>query len=221
METLPATSLTVPLLGKYITFTMIMVTLSVVISVWTLNARYRSSGTHTMSKYTKMLCFQVLPRFLFMDFPGTEVVVPGSEDIDIDFDEEIESDMARLENPFKTTRNRLNPEESKLDHIYGDATFDSTFIGVRPDHMRNADLSGICNLCSMRKYDKSRRYPAQVIKALDGVAFVAKHLRDDAESTQVNRYGNYSILFRRKKYLVLVRINDCFDPYSQSNYSIP
>ncbi len=41
MEIVPATSITIPLMGKYILFTMVMVSLSVFISVVTLNVRYR------------------------------------------------------------------------------------------------------------------------------------------------------------------------------------
>ena len=190
MEIVPATSITIPLMGKYILFTMVMVSLSVFISVVTLNVRFRSAGTHEMSKFTRMLFFRILPRFLWMDSPGTEVDVPG-EDTDFDFNDdsrEQQSDLARLENPFKTSRNRLNPSESDVDQIYGNSYVTSSFIGARPEHLRNVDISGFCKACSLRRWDLSRKYPPHMLKALDGSAFIAKHMTDDDKSNKVTAY---------------------------------
>ena len=188
MEIVPATSITIPLMGKYILFTMVMVSLSVFISVLTLNVRFRSAGTHEMSKFTRTLFFRILPRFLFMDSPGTEVKVVGEDNFDFDFSEEEgkqQSDLARLENPFKTSRNRLNPSESDVDQIYGNSYITSSFIGARPEHLRNVDISGFCKACATRRYDMSRHYPPHMLKALDGTAFIAKHMTDDDKSNKV------------------------------------
>ncbi|CAG5102578.1 Similar to nAChRalpha1: Acetylcholine receptor subunit alpha-like 1 (Drosophila melanogaster) [Cotesia congregata] len=45
-EIIPPTSLTVPLLGKYLLFTMVLVTLSVVVTIAVLNVNFRSPVTH-------------------------------------------------------------------------------------------------------------------------------------------------------------------------------
>lgn len=176
-------------MGKYILFTMVMVSLSVFISVVTLNVRFRSSGTHEMSKFTRTLFFRILPRFLFMDSPGTEVDVPG-ENSNFDFDfgddgDKQQSDLARLENPFKTSRNRLNPSESDVEQIYGNSYITSSFIGARPEHLRDVDISGFCKACATRRRDQSRRYPPHMLKALDGTGFIAKHMTDDDKSNKV------------------------------------
>uniref|UniRef100_A0A3Q1G832 Cholinergic receptor, nicotinic, alpha 3 n=1 Tax=Acanthochromis polyacanthus TaxID=80966 RepID=A0A3Q1G832_9TELE len=47
-ETIPSTSLVIPLIGEYLLFTMIFVTLSIVITVFVLNVHYRTPKTHTM-----------------------------------------------------------------------------------------------------------------------------------------------------------------------------
>ncbi|KAK7929528.1 hypothetical protein WMY93_005923 [Mugilogobius chulae] len=47
-ETIPSTSLVIPLIGEYLLFTMIFVTLSIVITVFVLNVHYRTPMTHTM-----------------------------------------------------------------------------------------------------------------------------------------------------------------------------
>ncbi|XP_051505029.1 neuronal acetylcholine receptor subunit beta-2-like [Myxocyprinus asiaticus] len=66
----PPTSLAVPLIGKYLMFTMVLVTFSIVTSVCVLNIHHRSPSTHTMPKWVKKYFLVRLPGFLFMHRPG-------------------------------------------------------------------------------------------------------------------------------------------------------
>lgn len=68
-EIIPPTSLTVPLLGKYLLFTMVMVTASVVVTIAVLNVNFRSPVTHRMAKWVRIVFIQVLPRFLLIKRP--------------------------------------------------------------------------------------------------------------------------------------------------------
>ncbi|KAL3995942.1 kinesin family member 17 [Sarotherodon galilaeus] len=52
-ETIPSTSLVIPLIGEYLLFTMIFVTLSIVITVFVLNVHYRTPMTHTMPGWVR------------------------------------------------------------------------------------------------------------------------------------------------------------------------
>lgn len=71
-EIIPPTSLTVPLLGKYLLFTMVLVTLSVVVTIAVLNVNFRSPVTHRMSRWVRVVFIQVLPRFLLIKRPKKE-----------------------------------------------------------------------------------------------------------------------------------------------------
>uniref|UniRef100_A0A8C9NZ42 Cholinergic receptor nicotinic beta 2 subunit n=1 Tax=Spermophilus dauricus TaxID=99837 RepID=A0A8C9NZ42_SPEDA len=51
----PPTSLDVPLVGKYLMFTMVLVTFSIVTSVCVLNVHHRSPTTHTMAPWVKVV----------------------------------------------------------------------------------------------------------------------------------------------------------------------
>uniref|UniRef100_A0A8C0IEK9 Cholinergic receptor nicotinic beta 2 subunit n=1 Tax=Bubo bubo TaxID=30461 RepID=A0A8C0IEK9_BUBBB len=51
----PPTSLDVPLVGKYLMFTMVLVTFSIVTSVCVLNVHHRSPTTHTMPPWVRSL----------------------------------------------------------------------------------------------------------------------------------------------------------------------
>ncbi|XP_076656545.1 nicotinic acetylcholine receptor alpha1 [Halictus rubicundus] len=81
-EIIPPTSLTVPLLGKYLLFTMVLVTLSVVVTIAVLNVNFRSPVTHRMANWVRVVFIQWLPRFLFIERPKKE------EDDDEDEDDE-------------------------------------------------------------------------------------------------------------------------------------
>ncbi|KFV13197.1 hypothetical protein N340_00960, partial [Tauraco erythrolophus] len=62
----PPTSLDVPLIGKYLMFTMVLVTFSIVTSVCVLNVHHRSPSTHTMPPWVKLVFLERLPAYLFM-----------------------------------------------------------------------------------------------------------------------------------------------------------
>lgn len=59
----------VPLLGKYLLFTMILVTLSICVTVVVLNVHFRSSSTHKMAPWVKRVFIHLLPRLLLMRRP--------------------------------------------------------------------------------------------------------------------------------------------------------
>ncbi|XP_066584851.1 acetylcholine receptor subunit alpha-like 1 [Prorops nasuta] len=103
-EIIPPTSLTVPLLGKYLLFTMVLVTLSVVITIAVLNVNFRSPVTHRMSKWVRIVFIQVLPRFLLIERPKKEEEedkdeATASEDIDIDIDVEEDEETPNGKGP--------------------------------------------------------------------------------------------------------------------------
>ncbi|KAL4624829.1 neuronal acetylcholine receptor subunit beta-2-like [Arapaima gigas] len=65
----PPTSLDVPLVGKYLMFTMVLVTFSIVTSVCVLNVHHRSPTTHTMPMWVHLVFLDKLPALLFMRQP--------------------------------------------------------------------------------------------------------------------------------------------------------
>uniref|UniRef100_A0A8C6U3C8 Cholinergic receptor, nicotinic, alpha 6 n=1 Tax=Neogobius melanostomus TaxID=47308 RepID=A0A8C6U3C8_9GOBI len=68
-ETIPSTSLVIPLIGEYLLFTMIFVTLSIVITVFVLNVHYRTPMTHTMPEWVRAVFLGVLPKVMLMRRP--------------------------------------------------------------------------------------------------------------------------------------------------------
>ncbi|XP_061125560.1 neuronal acetylcholine receptor subunit alpha-2 isoform X1 [Syngnathus typhle] len=69
-EIIPSTSLVIPLIGEYLLFTMIFVTLSIVITVFVLNVHHRSPNTHKMPRWVHAVFLDLVPRWLFMRRPA-------------------------------------------------------------------------------------------------------------------------------------------------------
>ena len=65
----PPTSFVTPLIGKYLLFTMVLVTLSIIVTVFVLNVHFRSPATHTMSPWVRKVFLKILPRLLLMRRP--------------------------------------------------------------------------------------------------------------------------------------------------------
>ncbi|KAM6221285.1 neuronal acetylcholine receptor subunit alpha-2 [Rhynchocyon petersi] len=68
-EIIPSTSLVIPLIGEYLLFTMIFVTLSIVITVFVLNVHHRSPSTHNMPRWVRVAFLGCVPRWLLMNRP--------------------------------------------------------------------------------------------------------------------------------------------------------
>lgn len=68
-EIIPSTSLAVPLLGKYLLFSMFLVGLSVLVTTIVLNVHYRKPSTHKMAPWVRHLFTRILPKFLLMRVP--------------------------------------------------------------------------------------------------------------------------------------------------------
>ncbi|XP_078251066.1 neuronal acetylcholine receptor subunit alpha-3-like [Rhinoraja longicauda] len=71
-ETIPSTSLVIPLIGEYLLFTMIFVTLSIIITVFVLNIHYRTPTTHVMPGWVQKVFLEVLPKLMLMKRPLEE-----------------------------------------------------------------------------------------------------------------------------------------------------
>ncbi|XP_058876309.1 acetylcholine receptor subunit gamma [Acipenser ruthenus] len=70
-QKVPETSLSVPLIGKYLIFVMFATTLIVTNCVIVLNISLRSPSTHSMSRTIRHLFLEILPPYLRMTIPSS------------------------------------------------------------------------------------------------------------------------------------------------------
>uniref|UniRef100_A0A2K5CHC8 Acetylcholine receptor subunit alpha n=1 Tax=Aotus nancymaae TaxID=37293 RepID=A0A2K5CHC8_AOTNA len=88
VELIPSTSSAVPLIGKYMLFTMVFVIASIIITVIVINTHHRSPSTHVMPNWVRKVFIDTIPNIMFfstMKRPSREKQDKKifTEDIDI------------------------------------------------------------------------------------------------------------------------------------------
>ncbi|XP_041444329.1 neuronal acetylcholine receptor subunit beta-4 [Xenopus laevis] len=151
----PPTSLDVPLIGKYLMFTMVLVTFSIVTSVCVLNVHHRSPSTHTMPPWVKNCFLERLPVFLFMKRP---------------------------ENSSATQK--LRNYRSMQIESFRNSNYFVNMTTARPcDHMVNNPSENVQN--QEFRYRYPRRYNSGVHEAMDGVKFISEHMKSEDEEQSI------------------------------------
>ncbi|NWZ38444.1 ACHA2 protein, partial [Brachypodius atriceps] len=172
-EIIPSTSLVVPLIGEYLLFTIVFVTLSIVITVFVLNVHHRSPGAHAMPPWVRGFFLEFLPPRLRMARPpppargtdGARHHLPGARawlETDVDHaEEEEEEEMMRKSHPG---RHPMDSRERRLRH------------GQEGKASREEEEEE-------EGRERGLALSPRVLKALEGVQYIADHLRaEDADS---------------------------------------
>ena len=151
----PPTSLTIPLIGKYLLFIMIVVTMSITLTVYTLHINFKSPTTHKMSPWVKRIFTEILPRVLFMKRPDLH-----SNKV------KVRSVNGGLDQQGEESGNHGDGTQEPL-------TSSHTYENVRSTESQENDAPATC-------------YPPDVMEAIQGVTFIANHLRKEDEDIAVS-----------------------------------
>jgi nicotinic acetylcholine receptor len=180
-ELIPPTSLVVPLIGKYLLFTMILVTLSILITVIVLNVHFRSAATHTMPNWVKALFLRVLPKLLFMRQPQEKIIIGNCS----------YSYSTLLENT-DTSKASQQKYPLKANSLYNEYHFSSNN-GQKVKKKTYSNNSGSNSLLTTPVKNKKLRSP-EVLKAIDGINYVCEHLKKEDEEKMVREQWKYIAL---------------------------
>jgi nicotinic acetylcholine receptor len=175
VEIIPSTSLVIPLIGKYLLFTMVLVTLSVIVTVVTLNVHYRDPATHIMHPWIRKVFIDILPYYLFMRRP-TQVAKPPSS--------KISSATALAIIGAGTGKKRDSRPSFSIrsrDHNFS-ALFDQMDF-LSPNYP-NSNRNSYQDSTSQRSSFQREHTPMK--SAVDSVTYIADHLRNDKEDQQVS-----------------------------------
>lgn len=171
----PPTSLDVPLIGKYLMFTMVLVTFSIVTSVCVLNVHHRSPSTHTMPPWVKLVFLERLPAYLFMKRP------------------ENNSPRQKLCNCKKAKAE--NPCMEPADFYKSSTYFLNTASAKKCDMKITETLDNVSSHRDFRLRTCTKFSP-EVQEAIDGVSFIAEHMRSDDNDQSVSKNEKSSQSFQ-------------------------
>ncbi|GBP94036.1 Acetylcholine receptor subunit alpha-like [Eumeta japonica] len=174
-EIIPPTSLVVPLLGKFVLFTMILDTFSICVTVVVLNVHFRSPQTHTMAPWVRRVFIHVLPRLLVMRRPRYRPDPHRSRFAGLSAaDDAAWASHATDHEP----RDLLLPPGSPAS------------APVPPPPPVLSTSPSPCRLHDTPAPRRWRRCP-ELHKAIDGVNYIAEQTRKEEESTRVKEDWKY------------------------------
>ncbi|XP_060116242.1 neuronal acetylcholine receptor subunit beta-4 [Heteronotia binoei] len=160
----PPTSLDVPLIGKYLMFTMVLVTFSIVTSVCVLNVHHRSPSTHAMPPWVKVVFLEKLPNFLFMQRP------------------ENHSARQRLYN-----RKKMKTESvcTDLSDLYKGSTYFVNTASAKKYDLKLVESPDNTGSRQDVRLRSSAKFSPEVQEAIEGVSFIADHMRSEDNNESV------------------------------------
>jgi len=196
-EIIPPTSISVPLLGKYLLFTMILVTFSVVVTIVVLNVNFRTPATQKMAPWVKKTFVDFLPKYLFIERP--------------DDDEDEEDEIPMLAGGYNIVFPETLEEPSNASKIMGHAEYDGGGgfrLGMTQQQSTLLELDSVTPFqlsdygCEKRltaytgagfsnsRYDSGLRMDSleqdpQLEKAINAVRFVAQHVKNEDKYNKV------------------------------------
>ncbi|KAM8835981.1 acetylcholine receptor subunit epsilon isoform 3-T3 [Synchiropus picturatus] len=160
-QKIPETSLSVPLIGKYIIFVMCVTTLIATNQIVVLNFSLRSPSTHTMSNSVKRLFLEMVPRFLGMS--------PLADD------NEVTTEMNGLRERRRSSFGLMQrAEEYVLKQPRSEMMFDKQRErhGLTRSIVDNMDISSTANL-----YKSLAQAAPEIKQCVDACNFIAESTR--------------------------------------------
>eukprot|EP00105_Crassostrea_gigas_P045118 XP_019929266.1 PREDICTED: acetylcholine receptor subunit alpha-like 1 isoform X1 [Crassostrea gigas] len=185
-DIIPPTSIVVPLIGKYLLFTMILVTLSILVTVIVLNVHFRSPSTHTMAPWVRRVFLNVLPRLLVMRRPNLE-------------NEHSTGRVIRTCNGVEMTqsykdmiRRRVEQRKFENSNIFHDPVEEELISATIETEL------------SVRRRHKP--VPREIKDAVDSVCFIAEHLKKDDKENSIKEDWKYVAMVLDRLFLWIFTI---------------
>jgi nicotinic acetylcholine receptor len=185
-DLLPPTSLVVPLIAKYLLFTVIIVTLTNLVSVSVLNVHFRSPSTHKMPDWARHLFLSILPRILCMKRP------PASSSLSASF---------YIKELVRSFLKNLKPAtiENELDTL-DPAQIDLLLPGFSKRSMRKRSRSIAKPLF---KSKTELQYHVDKTAAITSVNEIVDNLRREDEKNRVKQEWQYMALVIDRLFLLV------------------
>ncbi|XP_015127548.1 acetylcholine receptor subunit alpha-like [Diachasma alloeum] len=207
-EIIPPTSLVVPLLGKFVLFTMILDTFSICVTVVVLNVHFRSPQTHVMAPWVRRVFIHVLPRLLVMRRPQYNI-----DRRSLDGHHPSQRVMVRTCNGLEVRDPSLFVEASASELVESSVLFPS--VDSRDElNLHELEAVNLGSACQIHGSPGPAPVPApqlptedsvdalcktlnnwhhcpELYKAIEAIRFIADHTKREEDSTRVKEDWKY------------------------------
>ena len=175
-EIIPPTSLIIPLIGRYLLFTMVLVASSIVITVMVLNIHFRKPTTNIMKPWVRKMFLEVLPKLVFMKRPKRILYWKQN---DKGTDPPPYSSFETGEQGYVDTTQMNGKDRRSVNH------HDYKQQGYRKlsDDLANVDSGNDSGSSESVKHSRKprKKYPKEFKQIVTTVKFIANHLKEEDE----------------------------------------
>ncbi|XP_018334508.1 acetylcholine receptor subunit alpha-like 2 [Agrilus planipennis] len=203
-EIIPSTSLALPLLGKYILFTMILVGLSVVITIVILNVHYRKPSTHKMAPWVRSIFIKTVPKLLLMRVPKDLLTELASNKMNIGKTfkkHEIDTLPSTLSSPSSSSSSSSRHRISGCNGLYSSTSATNRLRGFSSsfgNRMRYNGLPSVFSGLDESDSTSRKKYPFELEKAIHNVMFIQHHIqRQDQFNAEDQDWGFVAMVLDR------------------------
>lgn len=175
-RSLPPTSVTIPLISKYLFFTFIMNTVTVVISVIIININFRSPRTYKMPRYIRIIFLNWMPVLLFMTRP----------DQDLKYDKWRQrklADKIAMNGSTSKRHLRLLSTLEEAETKFSDAP--ETSAKQTGASRKTTTINNIPSIDTL-----SQSLTPKALKAIEAVEYIAHHMKKKDDYDEVGTFGN-------------------------------
>ncbi|KAL3105421.1 hypothetical protein niasHT_025785 [Heterodera trifolii] len=174
IELIPPTSMVIPLIGRYLLFTMFLVSFSIAISVVTLNFHRRDGTLHTMPRWIYRVFIRFLPKLLLM-------TPPVDDDAQSDNDES--TSISDIQPPYGNANSDNN--FGCYAHPYRSS---GPFLAHSCRSRRSIPAAGV----RLSQTAQVKGMSAEVLRRMaDNVYFVAEYFRAKQQRDKVSENWSY------------------------------
>lgn len=166
-RSLPPTSVTMPLISKYLFFTFIMNIVTVVVSVVIININFRSPRTYKMPRWIRIVFLNWLPIIMFMKRPEHKEKYARWKERKI-LEKQTSAAPSRV-NGISAAGNRVN------EHKFTNSHRSNHHSAPSPPHRKESLLTS-----------------PKALRALEAIDFITEHLKSVDDYDEVITYFNTS-----------------------------
>jgi nicotinic acetylcholine receptor, invertebrate len=160
IELIPPTSLVVPLLGKYLLFTLILVNLSILFTIFVLNLHHRKPNMHKMPIWMRRLFIDIMPKMLMIERPFIAATTKTSRQRNNKRQSQV-LNFTKVGKKLNENRKALNTVYNKLEKF--------------AEPLRRRGGAG----------DIETRFPPSIMTALKGINYISDFMSKQEDNQEV------------------------------------